>query len=135
MIEKSKCLEANVESERAAHLETKFNSEIVQLRVRDLETALEEEKGASSAKDGVVVELKAEVEALTKQLQEEKKSTGKTNHKWQKAVDELTDSRKHVAHQVRASASATVWYRHALNRYSFLCTSSVKQLHVVHLFR
>ena len=35
-MEKARCLEANVESERAAHLETKFNSEIVQLRVRDL---------------------------------------------------------------------------------------------------
>ena len=49
-LEKARGLEANVESERAAHLETKFNSEIVQLRVRDLEAGLEEEKAAAHLK-------------------------------------------------------------------------------------
>ncbi|KAJ8403660.1 hypothetical protein AAFF_G00349860 [Aldrovandia affinis] len=39
-----KALEENVESERAAHLESKFNSEIIQLRIRDLEAALQVEK-------------------------------------------------------------------------------------------
>ncbi|RDD41449.1 Coiled-coil domain-containing protein 171 [Trichoplax sp. H2] len=37
-------LEENIEAERAAHLESKFNSEVIQLRVRDLEGALETEK-------------------------------------------------------------------------------------------
>ncbi|XP_028411387.1 coiled-coil domain-containing protein 171-like [Dendronephthya gigantea] len=39
--ERLKSLEDHVEAERASHLETKFNSEIVQLRVRELETDLE----------------------------------------------------------------------------------------------
>ncbi|XP_061108473.1 coiled-coil domain-containing protein 171-like isoform X4 [Conger conger] len=41
-----KALEENVESERAAHLESKLNSEIIQLRARDLEAVLQLEKSA-----------------------------------------------------------------------------------------
>ena len=41
---KIKALEENIEAERAAHLESKFNSEIIQLRIRDLEGALDMEK-------------------------------------------------------------------------------------------
>ncbi|XP_039996621.1 coiled-coil domain-containing protein 171-like isoform X2 [Xiphias gladius] len=37
-------LESSVEAERAAHLESKFNSEIIQLRVRDLEAAVSVER-------------------------------------------------------------------------------------------
>uniref|UniRef100_A0A4W6ERL4 Coiled-coil domain containing 171 n=2 Tax=Lates calcarifer TaxID=8187 RepID=A0A4W6ERL4_LATCA len=37
-------LESSIEAERAAHLESKFNSEIVQLRVRDLEAAVAAER-------------------------------------------------------------------------------------------
>ncbi|XP_056156773.1 coiled-coil domain-containing protein 171-like [Lampris incognitus] len=42
--QKVKTLESNIEAERAAHLESKFNSEIIQLRVRDLEAAVSVEK-------------------------------------------------------------------------------------------
>ena len=41
-------LEDITEAERAAHLESKFNSEIIQLRVRDLEGALELEKSSKA---------------------------------------------------------------------------------------
>ena len=43
-----KSLEESIEAERAAHLESKFNSEIIQLRIRDLESALELEKSAKT---------------------------------------------------------------------------------------
>ncbi|XP_060125229.1 coiled-coil domain-containing protein 171 isoform X2 [Zootoca vivipara] len=43
-----KKLEENVEAERAAHLESKFNSEIIQLRIRDLEGALQVEKASQA---------------------------------------------------------------------------------------
>ncbi|KAJ8383020.1 hypothetical protein SKAU_G00037980 [Synaphobranchus kaupii] len=39
-------LDDNVESERAAHLESKLNSEVIQLHVRDLEAALQVEKSS-----------------------------------------------------------------------------------------
>ncbi|KAK2500433.1 hypothetical protein MC885_003374 [Smutsia gigantea] len=41
-------LEENIETERAAHLESKFNSEIMQLRIRDLEGALQVEKASQA---------------------------------------------------------------------------------------
>ncbi|OCU00934.1 coiled-coil domain-containing protein 171 isoform X2 [Xenopus laevis] len=42
--QKIKHLEDNVEAERATHLESKFNSEVIQLRIHDLENALQVEK-------------------------------------------------------------------------------------------
>ncbi|XP_078020537.1 uncharacterized protein ccdc171 [Epinephelus lanceolatus] len=49
-----KSLESSVEAERAAHLESKFNSEIIQLRVRDLEAALAlERSGLQEAQSGL----------------------------------------------------------------------------------
>ncbi|KAM3938351.1 coiled-coil domain-containing protein 171 [Leptodactylus fuscus] len=43
-----KRLEESIEAERAAHLESKFNSEIIQLRIRDLETSLQVEKASQA---------------------------------------------------------------------------------------
>ncbi|XP_075066976.1 coiled-coil domain-containing protein 171 isoform X2 [Mixophyes fleayi] len=43
-----KNLEENIEAERAAHLESKFNSEIIQLRIRDLEGSLQVEKSSQA---------------------------------------------------------------------------------------
>ncbi|XP_063770260.1 coiled-coil domain-containing protein 171 isoform X2 [Pseudophryne corroboree] len=43
-----KTLEGNIEAERAAHLESKFNSEIIQLRIRDLEGSLQVEKASQA---------------------------------------------------------------------------------------
>ncbi|XP_026224994.1 coiled-coil domain-containing protein 171 [Anabas testudineus] len=41
-----KSLESSVETERAAHLESKFNCELIQLRVRDLEAAVAAERSS-----------------------------------------------------------------------------------------
>lgn len=43
-LQKVKVLEQSIESERNAHLQSKFSSEILQMRMRDLEDALEVEK-------------------------------------------------------------------------------------------
>ncbi|XP_073408568.1 coiled-coil domain-containing protein 171 isoform X2 [Dendrobates tinctorius] len=43
-----KRLEEGIEAERAAHLESKFNSEIIQLRIRDLEGSLQVEKAGQA---------------------------------------------------------------------------------------
>ncbi|XP_077086913.1 coiled-coil domain-containing protein 171 isoform X2 [Siphateles boraxobius] len=43
-LQRMKVLEQSVESERAAHLQSKFSSEVIQMRMRDLEGALELEK-------------------------------------------------------------------------------------------
>ncbi|KAM4051878.1 coiled-coil domain-containing protein 171 isoform 1-T4 [Anomaloglossus baeobatrachus] len=43
-----KRLEEGIEAERAAHLESKFNSEIIQLHIRDLEGSLQVEKASQA---------------------------------------------------------------------------------------
>ncbi|XP_062301354.1 coiled-coil domain-containing protein 171-like, partial [Scomber scombrus] len=42
--QRMKSLQSSIEAERAAHLESKFNSEIIQLRVRDLESVVVTER-------------------------------------------------------------------------------------------
>ncbi|XP_054457563.1 coiled-coil domain-containing protein 171-like [Anoplopoma fimbria] len=64
-----KSLEASVEAERAAHLESKFNSEIVQLRGRDLEAALVAERSGQQ-------EAQCGLELLKAQLREAERATG-----------------------------------------------------------
>ncbi|XP_068090472.1 coiled-coil domain-containing protein 171 isoform X2 [Hyperolius riggenbachi] len=56
-------LEENIEAERAAHLESKFNSEIIQLRVRDLEGSLQVEKASQ-------VQSTSELELIKSQFKE-----------------------------------------------------------------
>ncbi|AWO97302.1 putative coiled-coil domain-containing protein 171-like [Scophthalmus maximus] len=56
-------LESNIEAERAAHLESKFNSELVQLRVRDLEAAVAVERSGQQ-------EAQCGLELLRAQLRE-----------------------------------------------------------------
>ena len=73
--------------------------DIIQLCVHDFEAALEDVKTSASAQEAIVVELKAENEALTKLLNKEKKAADKKSRKWQKTLDELTVTRNHVAHQ------------------------------------
>ncbi|XP_077106140.1 coiled-coil domain-containing protein 171 isoform X2 [Ranitomeya variabilis] len=46
--ERVKSLVEGIEAERAAHLESKFNSEIIQLRIRDLEGSLQVEKASQT---------------------------------------------------------------------------------------
>ncbi|XP_037335725.2 coiled-coil domain-containing protein 171-like isoform X2 [Pungitius pungitius] len=70
MDQRVKSLEASVEAERAAHLESKFNSEIVQLRGRDLEAALAAERsGQQEAQRGL--------ESLRAQLGEKEAALGR----------------------------------------------------------
>lgn len=58
-----KSLEGTIEAERASHLETKFNSEVIQLHVQDLEKALEMEQTANK-------ESKKNLNQVNKQLRE-----------------------------------------------------------------
>ncbi|KAL6118213.1 ccdc171 [Pungitius sinensis] len=70
MDQRVKSLEVSVEAERAAHLESKFNSEIVQLRGRDLEAALAAERsGQQEAQRGL--------ESLRAQLGEKEAALGR----------------------------------------------------------
>ncbi|NWW51398.1 CC171 protein, partial [Pedionomus torquatus] len=69
-----KKLEENIEAERAAHLESKFNSEIIQLRVRDLEGALQVEKASQAEALSDLEMIKKEFKEVENAYEREKRS-------------------------------------------------------------
>lgn len=69
-----KKLEENVEAERAAHLESKFNSEIIQLRIRDLEGALQVEKASQAEALSDLEMVKKEFKEVENAYEREKRN-------------------------------------------------------------
>nr|XP_021144489.1 coiled-coil domain-containing protein 171 isoform X4 [Columba livia]XP_021144490.1 coiled-coil domain-containing protein 171 isoform X4 [Columba livia] len=79
---KIKKLEENIEAERAAHLESKFNSEIIQLRIRDLEGALQVEKSSQA-------EALSDLEMIKKEFKEVENAYEREKHNAQENLKKL----------------------------------------------
>ncbi|CAN0312936.1 unnamed protein product [Bubo scandiacus] len=77
-----KKLEENIEAERAAHLESKFNSEVIQLRIRDLEGALQVEKANQA-------EALSDLEMIKKEFKEVEKAYEREKHNAQENLEKL----------------------------------------------
>uniref|UniRef100_A0A8C8E7U6 Coiled-coil domain containing 171 n=1 Tax=Otus sunia TaxID=257818 RepID=A0A8C8E7U6_9STRI len=77
-----KKLEENIEAERAAHLESKFNSEVIQLRIRDLEGALQVEKASQA-------EALSDLEMIKKEFKEVEKAYEREKHNAQENLEKL----------------------------------------------
>ncbi|NXE21473.1 CC171 protein, partial [Ardeotis kori] len=77
-----KKLEENIEAERAAHLESKFNSEIIQLRIRDLEGALQVEKASQA-------ETLSDLEMIKKEFKEVENAYEREKHNAQENLEKL----------------------------------------------
>ncbi|XP_054041351.1 coiled-coil domain-containing protein 171 isoform X2 [Rissa tridactyla] len=77
-----KKLEENIEAERAAHLESKFNSEIIQLRIRDLEGALQVEKASQA-------EALSDLEMIKKEFKEVENAYEREKHSAQETLEKL----------------------------------------------
>ncbi|XP_063465214.1 coiled-coil domain-containing protein 171 isoform X13 [Symphalangus syndactylus] len=75
-------LEENIEAERAAHLESKFNSEIIQLRIRDLEGALQVEKASQA-------EAVADLEIFKNEFKEVESAYEREKHNAQESFAKL----------------------------------------------
>ncbi|XP_025929359.1 coiled-coil domain-containing protein 171 isoform X1 [Apteryx rowi] len=69
-----KKLEENIEAERAAHLESKFNSEIIQLRIRDLEGTLQVEKASQAEALSNLEIIKKEFKEVENAYEREKRN-------------------------------------------------------------
>ncbi|XP_073679714.1 coiled-coil domain-containing protein 171 [Garra rufa] len=80
-LQKVKVLEQSVESERAAHLQSKFNSEIIQMRMRDLEEALEVEKSSHAEVSSRLELLKEKFGEVEKAYDQEREKSHDTNQK------------------------------------------------------
>uniref|UniRef100_A0ABM5FRY9 Coiled-coil domain-containing protein 171 isoform X1 n=2 Tax=Pogona vitticeps TaxID=103695 RepID=A0ABM5FRY9_9SAUR len=76
-----KKLEENIEAERAAHLESKFNSEIIQLRIRDLEGALQVEKASQAEAFSDMEMIKAKFKEVENAYEREKHNAHETLEK------------------------------------------------------
>ncbi|XP_051250965.1 coiled-coil domain-containing protein 171 isoform X2 [Dicentrarchus labrax] len=86
-----KSLESSIEAERAAHLESKFNSEIVQLRVRDVEAALAVERSGHQEAQCSLELLRAqfrEVERAYSLERERSSSTERAQERLQKEYEQ-----------------------------------------------
>ncbi|NXL34528.1 CC171 protein, partial [Glaucidium brasilianum] len=77
-----KKLEENIEAERAAHLESKFNSEVIQLRIQDLEGALQVEKASQA-------EALSDLEMIKKEFKEVEKAYEREKHNAQENMEKL----------------------------------------------
>ncbi|EDM10457.1 similar to myosin tail domain-containing protein (predicted) [Rattus norvegicus] len=75
-------LEESIEAERAAHLESKFNSEIIQLRIRDLEGALQVEKASQA-------EAVADLEMIKNEFKEVESAYEREKHNAQESCAKL----------------------------------------------
>ncbi|XP_035849773.1 trichohyalin-like, partial [Sander lucioperca] len=121
--QKVKSLESSIEAERAAHLESKFNSEIIQVRGRELEAALAAERSGvellrtrlreaeralqrlqqqyEQCKSDLSVALekdKTTTSDLTEQLEEEKRRHADTHTLLEQAAQRQSDSEECLKH-------------------------------------
>ncbi|CAK8694709.1 unnamed protein product [Clavelina lepadiformis] len=87
-------LEESVEAERAAHLESKFNSEIIQLKHQEFQELLEKERDSSDNLKQEVEEANMQIEQLEKQLEYEKRHTNNAQEKLDKSEQVFADVRK-----------------------------------------
>ncbi|KAG8595294.1 hypothetical protein GDO81_001481 [Engystomops pustulosus] len=85
-----KRLEFSVEAERAAHLESKFNSEIIQLRIRDLEASLQVEKASQAQSTSDLDLVKSEFREVEKAYNREKATAEELEDKLHKLEKEYS---------------------------------------------
>ncbi|KAK2161846.1 hypothetical protein NP493_1558g00046 [Ridgeia piscesae] len=88
------CLEENIEAERAAHLESKFNSEIVQLRIRDLEGALKMERTAKAEIVAHSEKVNQQIRELQQVYDDERRCSKKTKDQMEKTLKPILRAEK-----------------------------------------
>ena len=93
-------LEENIESDRDAHLETKFNSENVQLRVRDLDGAIDDEKSANTEANKAIQRLTTQNRELEQIYEEERNNRKELIQKLDKLEKEHLSVRKQLSAEV-----------------------------------
>ncbi|XP_061297198.1 coiled-coil domain-containing protein 171 isoform X3 [Pezoporus flaviventris] len=95
-----KKLEKNTEAERAAHLESKFNSEIIQLRIRDLEGALQVEKASQAEALSDLEMIKKEFKEVENAYEREKCNAQENLEKLNVLERECISTNKHMNEKI-----------------------------------
>uniref|UniRef100_H2ZUG0 Coiled-coil domain containing 171 n=1 Tax=Latimeria chalumnae TaxID=7897 RepID=H2ZUG0_LATCH len=98
--QKIKNLEENIEAERAAHLESKFNSEIIQLRVRDLEGALQVEKASQAEALSNLEMIKQMFRDVENEYEKEKRKAQEYTEKLKKLENDSNSTKKQLTGEI-----------------------------------
>ncbi|XP_060582945.1 coiled-coil domain-containing protein 171-like, partial [Ruditapes philippinarum] len=104
-LQRARSTEESIELERAAHLETKFNSEIVQLRVRDLEGALDVEKSANNEANKAIDRLTKQIKELETSYEDERKTNKQLSDKLGRLEKEHSSVKKQLTNEVENKKS------------------------------
>ncbi|XP_072373595.1 coiled-coil domain-containing protein 171 isoform X1 [Scyliorhinus torazame] len=98
--QRMKSLEENIEAERAAHLESKFNSEVIQLRIRDVENMLQVEK-SSHADVALNLDLiKQQFREVEHSYEREKSKATETTNQLQRLQKECTVTKTQLTAEI-----------------------------------
>ncbi|KAL0970570.1 hypothetical protein UPYG_G00243850 [Umbra pygmaea] len=127
-LQRVKNLEANIESERAAHLESKFNSEIIQLRVRDLEAALQVEKSAQAEAQSSLEMIKQQFREVEKAYNLERERANDVTQRLAQVDRDHVSSRAELCSVLEEEKRATSQLREQLQKLDTTHTHSMEQL-------
>ncbi|XP_078484807.1 coiled-coil domain-containing protein 171-like [Ciona intestinalis] len=93
---RARALEECVEAERAAHLESKFNSEIIQLKQQEFQSQLAAEREVCDVLKHEAEDANAKADELQRELEFHKKEAKSANEKLEKSVQVYADIRKQL---------------------------------------
>nr|CAB3228261.1 coiled-coil domain-containing protein 171-like [Phallusia mammillata] len=93
---RARSLEESVEAERAAHLESKFNSEIIQLKQQEFQSQLTRERDVCEVLKSEAEEANKRAVELEKALNFERHQAKNANVKLDKTVEVYSDVRKRL---------------------------------------
>ncbi|XP_076842212.1 coiled-coil domain-containing protein 171 isoform X2 [Brachyhypopomus gauderio] len=102
-----KDMEENVESERAAHLESKFNSEIIQLRLREVEASLSLEKSGCAEAELSLQLIRQKFGELEKAYTHERECVQNTQHTLQQLEKEYLSTKTDLIGQLDNEKAAS----------------------------
>ncbi|XP_055488322.1 coiled-coil domain-containing protein 171-like isoform X2 [Leucoraja erinacea] len=112
-----KLLEENIEAERAAHLESKFNSEIIQLRIRDLENALEVEKSSHANAVSTLEMIKQQLRDVEFSYERERTKVVESTDQLQKLQKEYTATKTQLTIELEEKNDAIADLSKRLQRH------------------
>ncbi|XP_005533884.1 PREDICTED: coiled-coil domain-containing protein 171-like [Pseudopodoces humilis] len=101
---KTKKLEENAEAARLAHMECKYTTEIMQLRIRELEDALNEEQGGRREAFSVVAQ-KDFRESENAHERGKKEHLSSSNAKWREGAEDRKETEEPSGRLVNAATS------------------------------
>ncbi|XP_041841917.1 coiled-coil domain-containing protein 171, partial [Melanotaenia boesemani] len=102
-----KTLESSIEAERAAHLETKFNAEIIQLRLRDLEAALVMERSGQQEAQHSLELLQAQFREVERAYSLERERSDSTERALERLQTEFKKFRSDTVVAMETEKKAT----------------------------